>query len=229
MSRRKMFVFGDTHFKWHHKGAIISALKRLKEFNPRAVIQIGDLYDMLSFSRFARSQNFISPQQEQIQSRQQAEEFWKYVKLAAPNAELYQIMGNHDSRALKKIMEKAPEYEFVVLGAVEDMMSFKGVKTILDPREELLIDDVTFIHGYHTKLGNHMMESHDNICCGHSHRAGIMYHPWNNKIKWELNVGFLADKDAVPLSYTQRKRFSKWTLGWGEIDAEGPKFVPYKK
>lgn len=229
MSRRKIFVFGDTHFKWHHKAALNAALKRVKEIKPDAIVQIGDLYDMLSYSRFAKSQNFITPDKEIKQSRDAAIRFWEDIKHASRKSRCYQIVGNHDIRPLKKLMDAVPEYESVGRQMVESMMKFEGVKTILDPREELLIDDVIFLHGYHSQLGAHMLESHENVCCGHSHRGGVIYHPWNGKVKWELNVGYIADKNSVPLSYTQRKRFSSWTVGWGEIDSHGPRFVPFKK
>lgn len=228
-ARRRIIAVGDLHLPWCHAPAVKFALKRIKEFAPEAIVQVGDLYDLYSYNRYGRSQSVMSPQQEQIHGRAAAEEFWKNAREAAPKAKLYQLAGNHDARIIKRIMEKAPEYEFVVLEKFEELLTFKNVTTIFDPREELIIDDVTFIHGYLTGIGAHMMESHENVVCGHTHRGGAVFHPWGGKMKWELNVGFLGDRKAVPLSYTMRKKFSRWTLGVGEIDESGPKFCPFEE
>lgn len=222
-----IFIFGDLHFPWHSRSALKAALSRLIELKPTHVVQIGDLYDMLSFSRFARSQNLITPQEERIRGRKFAEEFWCEVRRKAKKAKLYQITGNHDTRPIRQILDKAPEYEEMVSLNTKELLTFKGVKTIHDPREELYLKGITFIHGHHPKLGDHMMEAHENIVCGHSHRGGIIFHPWNGKIKWELNAGFLGDKDSKALSYTARKKFSKWTLGWGVVENGVPRFEGY--
>jgi len=77
-------------------------------------------------------------------------------------------------------------------------------------------------------MGQHLndVRGRYNVVCGHIHRGGAVYINYDNKVFWELNVGFLADKDSKALSYSALKRFSAWTLGWGEIDEQGPRFIP---
>jgi len=226
MARRRGFVFGDLHFPWHDIKALAAAMKRLEQYKPDYVVQVGDLYDMYSFNRFGRNHNLMTPQQEMEQAEDLAIEFWEFVQSATPRkCEYYQLAGNHDIRPSKKIIQSGPEFAHIVNDYFKSIMSFSGVKTIYDPRKELHIDDVCFIHGYKTKLGDHMMESHENLVHGHTHRGGTMYHPWGGKIVAELDVGFLGDRNAEALSYTARKKFSKWTPGWGEIDEWGFRFV----
>lgn len=44
------------------------------------------------------------------------------------------------------------------------------------------------------------------------------------KTLYELNAGYLGDPESKALSYTPTK-ITNWTLGWGYIDEDGPRFV----
>lgn len=227
MQRRRVFVFGDLHFPWCDKRALSAALRRCKEFRPDAIVQIGDIFDMFSFSKFNRSLDYITPREEIELARKLGEDFWGRCKEAAPKAKLHLIFGNHDERPRKKIIEKAPEAEWFFMQSVEDLFDFPGVRSIRDPSEELVIDDVSYFHGHFLKLGDHMRRYHKNCVVGHTHRGGVIVQPWNGRQFFELNAGYLGDKEAVPLRYTQHRAFSDWTLGWGEVDKLGARFVPY--
>ncbi len=226
--RRRVFVFGDTHFPFHNKKALrLAVKKRLEAFCPDVVIQLGDLYDFFSFSRFARSQNIITPYDEIDQGRIYAEEFWEQVDDNAPQAKKIQITGNHDIRPLLRSLEKAPELEFFVKDKLDSLFTFDGVRTIMDPREELIIDDWAYIHGY-KKFGSHLgdFKGMYNVCCGHLHLGASKFVNFGGVIRQELNAGFFGDKNHTALSYTAMKKFTNWTLGSAEIDERGGRFCP---
>lgn len=226
MARRRGFIFGDMHFPWVDREALRLSIKALKSYSPDYVVQIGDLYDYFSCTRFARSHNVYTPRAEIQRARAMANEFWDRVYNACPKAKLYQISGNHDMRPAKKILESAPELEDAVEMFRKKLFTFDGVHSIYNQREELRIDDVIYIHGHHSRLGAHMMELHENVVCGHTHKGGSIHHPWGGSVKFELNAGFLADRHAPALRYTMYKKFSKWTLGFGKVDEHGGRFCP---
>ena len=64
-----------------------------------------------------------------------------------------------------------------------------------------------------------------NTVVGHSHLGGVVYRNTFNGIIWELNAGFCGDTESKALSYTPQ-RLTKWTKGFGFIDALGPRFIP---
>lgn len=187
------------------------------------MVQIGDLYDFYSFSRFPWSRNIMTPQQEVMEGRQLAEDMWDKIKSIVPKAELYQLRGNHDDRPYKRLLEKCPEFE--LFGGIDDYYKFDGVNTICSQREELFINDICFIHGYRGRIGDHLKFNHMNTVTGHTHRGGVLYFPIRFETLWELNAGHMTDRTAKPLSYTAQKRISNWTLGYGLIDQWGPRFV----
>lgn len=155
--------------------------------------------------------------------------FLEHAAKELPDAEKFQLMGNHCVRPIARIMERAPEFEEDMIEKVNERYTFDGVKTIYDPREELDVNGVRFIHGYRSKLGDHAVFNQMPVVCGHSHRGGTVFIPMRDRISYELNAGYLADASHPALSYTMQKKASNWTLGFGLIDESGPRFVPLSK
>lgn len=220
----KILVLGDTHFPWVHVGALEAVFQFIKA-NPDIayVVQLGDLYDMYSWAKFPRSHMIYTPKHEIELGRQMAEEMWKRIRSMLPKAQCYQILGNHDSRPMKKVMELAPELEIFV--EFSKWYQFVGVKSVNDPREWLSIGDVHFTHGHLTGLGAHARRFQRNVVCGHSHVGGVFFSQIESgRIIYELNAGYLGDPNTKPLSYTATK-LTNWTLGFGVIDEHGPRFV----
>lgn len=188
------------------------------------IIQVGDLLDQYSFSRFAK-RNLFMPDRELRDGRDQALEMWSNIRRKQPQAKCIQLLGNHDVRALKRAQERLPEGQDIVHDSVMELYEFEGVLTAKDPRAEYKIEDIAFLHGYRTKLGDHTKYMHMNTVHGHTHRGGVAFVPVNGKTLWELDAGYLADADTEPMAYSEQKT-NNWTLGYGEIDIRGPRFIP---
>lgn len=221
---KKTLVIGDCHFPFHHKPALTWVLDLIKKLSPDRIIQVGDIYDMFSHTRFARSHDIMTPKQEVTEARVTAEEMWSIIQRYAPKAELYQILGNHDDRPKKRILDKYPELASIV--DISHLWEFDGVKTIHDSREELILDGVIFMHGYRTKLGDHTKYNHMSTVHGHTHRGGTIFIPIKGMTLWELDAGYCGDPEAAALSYGPQK-INNWTLGCGWLDDEGPRFMVY--
>ena len=192
------------------------------------IVQAGDLMDFYSASKFPRSYNLFTPREEVELSRNYSIKFWSILNKYCPKAEKYQILGNHCVRPIKRIMEKAPEFEEDMKRSLNELYTFEGVKTIYDTHEELVIDDVWYHHGHRSKLGDHASYNHQNTVCGHTHRGGAVFFPLEGHLKkqiWEANAGYLANPHAAGLRYTMQNKATRWTHGVLEIDQFGPKFV----
>lgn len=220
-----ILVIGDLHFPFHHKRAYGKLLRRLKTKKFDYIIQIGDLYDQYAFSKYPKS-HLTTPQEELKKARSCAEKMWALIGKYQKHAKKYQILGNHDIRILKRVQESLPEVQEMVSTFFKDLYKFKGVKTIIDPREPLIIKDIMFIHGYKSKNGDHTRFMHMNVVHGHRHRGEISFVPIKGKTLWELDCGYLADFRHIALSYSESK-ITNWTLGHAEIENGVPRFVPY--
>lgn len=216
----------DVHFPFPHLRTLEKIYRFIEREKPDVIVQVGDLFDMYSHGRFPRSHNIFTPREEYALGKKQAEVMWAEVARAAPTARRVQLTGNHDVRPLKRIIETYPEAEDWISEIFGKIMTFDGVETILDPRQELpLPGDVSVFHGYRSKLGDHRDFVMSNAVVGHQHVGGCVFRNIKGRVLWELNCGLAGDPAAKGLSYTPQK-ITNWTLGFGFLDADGPRFIP---
>lgn len=223
-AKPRILVAGDAHFPFADKAKVSTFLSLVRDLKPTHVIQIGDLYDMYTFSRFARSVNLVSSQDELEAGRAQATAFWKAVKAASPKADCTQVLGNHSARLFKSLLSRAPEFEPLVAETVEGLLDFPGVRNMGSPRSELVINDIVFIHGWSCRPGFHRDYFGQSVVHGHTHHAGISYKAQKGTPLFELDCGHMADSSTLPLSYGETKT-TNWIAGCGFIDAHGPRVI----
>lgn len=217
---------GDIHFPFSNDKLIEKAVRFAEKEQPSIIVQGGDLYDFLSHGRFARSHNTFTPRQEQELARKKAETFWAEMRKACPDARLVQLWGNHDARPLRKILEVYPEAEDWVGEMVRKMMTFDGVETVEDYRQELFLPgNVMVHHGYLSQLGRHRDYTQMNAIVHHTHTGGVVFRKIRGQTLWELNAGYMADPHAKGLTYTPQ-RITHWTEGFGWTDEYGARFIP---
>lgn len=215
-------VLGDTHFPWVDRRALDKAIKLLRN-DMTHVVQIGDLFDWYSASRFPRSHNIIMPEEETAKGRKMALEMWARVKDKCPYAKLVQLMGNHCDRPLKRASAFAPEIAHLVKKEVDALYTFPGVTTIRASNEDFKVRGVVFAHGFLPGLGDHARAALCPVVRGHSHKGGTV---WVRPGLWELDVGYLGDSKAQVFGYQAWRRAYKMTVGMGIVDGLGPRFVP---
>lgn len=212
-------------FNWILK--LVSGIsKRNASFS---IVQLGDLYDLYSFSKFAQRHR-LTARDELRHGREQAEEIFRLLNRAAPNARVYLIRGNHDARLVARIAENfGSALDDILERGVRALWEFPGVETIHDTKTVLELQGIKFTHGHLSKIGAHS-EAMDlsNVVCGHSHTGGVVFRRHNSgRISWELNAGYVANPFDPELNYRPLTKYFKWTHGIGFIDAHGPRFIPY--
>jgi len=219
---KSILVIGDTHFPFVCHDTLALIFYWCEIMQPDYVVQVGDLYDMFAHSKFPRTHLTFNPRDEIEHGFFMAKEMWSRIKKLCPHARCYQMRGNHDARPLKRILECYPEGE--VFFSIEKYFEFKDVVNHADYREELVIENIIFHHGYLTKLGAHADYNMNNTVVGHTHKGGVVYRNTPNGVIWELNAGYCGDPTSKALSYMPQK-ITKSTKGFGFIDALGPRFI----
>lgn len=226
----RILGIGDIHAPYTHTKRMDEVIKFAKDFKPNFIVQIGDVYDQYAHSKYAKSLNVKTPKEEDTQARDYVAETWERLQNVSPKARCYQLRGNHDVRAYKRVLENAPSLEQAVMKFYDDLTSFKGVRTLADDRSELVINGILFIHGYLANLGDHLKLNRQSTVVGHSHRGGVVYQRVLGSTLFELNCGHVADETLLPSAYTQQ-RTSFWTPGFGTIETlktgqVSPRFIP---
>lgn len=224
----KTVILGDMHLPFVSNEALMSAYSFLDSNKVQTIIQCGDIYDFYSFSKFPRSHLIINPDEEVKLARKMAEEFWKSVRRLQPNARLIQILGNHDIRPHKRILESgAPELE--AFFNFKPLFEFDGVETIHDTRKPFVQNNISFIHGFQG-AGTHRAKLQTHVVHGHLHKGGLVYSkdPRTNKFLFELDCGYLGDPFSKVFNYTP-VREKNWSHGLGFISEYGPHWVPFRE
>lgn len=221
---KKVMAIGDMHLPCTDLKALDKIYNAIRHHKPDMIIQLGDLADFFSFSKFPRTYNWKTPEEELYEFRELAVSFWEVVaRLSPKGCKLVQITGNHSLRGPKRVLERIPEMESLLVSSMKDLFKFKGVKTVWD--DLYRFQNVLYVHGFKSKLGDHMRYYGENVVCGHTHRGGVVFEKWHGKQLFELNGGYLGDEKQIPLKYAQGK-VTKWTKGYGLIDEHGPRFIP---
>ena len=218
-------VMGDMHEPFGSDRVKADFVSHVGRNKPEYIVQVGDGMDMYAHSRFPKSLNVFTPIDEETRAKRNLDEFWKACRSAAPDAKCVELLGNHCVRALKMVLQAAPSVEHWAQKYLKELFTFEGVETILDPRQEYVIADIAFLHGYLGKLGDHRDYMLMNAVRGHDHVGGVTFRKIHGRILWELDAGFAGDINAKGFTYTNQK-MTKTTEGFGWIDSYGPRFIP---
>jgi hypothetical protein len=218
-------IIPDTHFPFVNHRVLDAIYAFADKYKPEHVIQIGDLYDLYSHGRFPRSHNVYMPKEEEELGRKGAEAMWAEINRIVPKARKTQVKGNHDLRPLKQTLAVLPSLEHVVSKYLDELMTFPGVDLVIDPRQELIIEGVAYIHGHYSRLGQHRDFMLMNAVRGHDHMGGVSFKRFRGQTFWELTCGLAGDPESKALSYTPQ-RMTHWCPGFGFIDEYGPRFIP---
>jgi len=214
----------DMHLPFWNARSIGKIYELVERLKPEVVIQLGDVFDFYSFTRFPRSHLLIRPDEELAMARGMAEEFWKTIRKATPKSRLIALTGNHDIRPHRRVLEStAPELEIFL--DYKKWFEFDGVETIHDPREPFFLGDVAFHHGYKSGRGKHRKDLGKHVIHGHTHEIylvqdHIQTEQWS-KTLWEMGCGYVGDPTAKVFNFTPTA-FRKWRQGCGYLHRFGP-------
>lgn len=217
-----LLAIGDLHFPFACSESVRAIIAAIAKIQPRYIVQMGDLYDQYSFSRYGKSLNVMTPADELANARNHATLMWSEIRKNAPGAKCYQLLGNHDMRLAKKVAEKLPELVGIV--DASSLFAFKGVESQKSDRDilELTVQGqpVAIHHGFLSKIGDHFRYFGKSCVIGHSHRPHVL--PFGPK--YEMNVGYVGDPTAEVFSYGATIK-NNWTRAYGLIDSLGPRVV----
>jgi len=225
MAQRLIVAIGDVHLPYANEKCLEWIYGLVQELQPDLIVQVGDLYEFTFLSNYPKFMR-ESPETEWYRARLSAEQFWKRLIAAAPKAIRYQLQGNHESRLVKRLMEKLPAVQ--PLMNLEVPFQFPGVRSQLSENQEIILDDsLVLMHGYLSVPGQHALQNGMNTIKGHSHVGYVSYTKTKQK-KWELDCGYVGDPKADCFKYRPQTRLSPWTNGVGLVLGDVPMFIPWR-
>jgi predicted phosphodiesterase len=219
-------IISDIHWPFESQRVVEAFYRYVEKHKAEWVILNGDAFDFYSHSKYPRSHNLFTPREEEQLARTKSETFWQEIQRLSPKSKCVFLLGNHDIRPMKRVLESYPEAEDWIKERMTKLFTYPGVKTMMDPREEIYLDERTIVfHGYRSKLGDHRDFTHFNCFNGHTHVGGVVWKQLRHEVIFECNSGVAGDPMAKGLTYTPQK-VTNWTPGFAVCDEYGPRFVP---
>ena len=192
-----VLVFSDAHF-WPgiHTTAYKGVLWAIKEFQPKAIIANGDVFDGASVSRFPRIGWDSTPSI--IQELKACEialgEIEETAKKARHNVNLVWTMGNHDARFENRLAANAPQYEFVKGFSLKDHFPAWHPCWSCWPTDEVVVKH-RWKGGIHATHNNTSM-SGKSMVTGHLHSLKVTPFADYNGTRYGVDTGTLAEPDG---------------------------------
>jgi predicted phosphodiesterase len=219
---KTVMAIGDMHFPYTDEDKLEKLYVQIRKEKPDVVVQLGDLYDQYNNSRYDRDLNLVSPKEERVLARAMGELFWETVQTIVPDAECYQLLGNHDIRMLKNTGRKNPEILDIIQETHQAMYSFKGVTTVGNSdRDFLVIDGVVYCHGWQARHTAHFFE-YGKVIRAHDHKVWERRErsiKTGRRVVFEYSCGTFADASSIPLSYTA-SMLTNWEAGYTIVKGE---------
>ena len=154
-------IFPDQQIPYHDVKAVDIAMQILRDVNPSQVINLGDLIDFPSFSRFEQEIRFQNTTQMAIDL---AHQHLAQQRAAAPNAKIVVLEGNHDRRLQKSVTQYHMDLFKLRRGNAPESWPVLSLPFLLC-LDEL---DIKYISGY--PAGEYYIQ--DYIKCIHGRRTG---------------------------------------------------------
>lgn len=223
----------DIHAPYHDPRAVNLACQIIREYKPDVIINGGDAQDYYTISRFSKDPDrvFLGLQNE-IDIFQEVQ---REINSAAPLAEKYLLIGNHEDRLRRFLWENS---ELATLRALE-LGNLMGLDKLgVEPLDKVFVGDTQFTHGdivrkHSGYSAKGMLENQGyagNIIMGHTHRMGQVFKTrGDDVVVWGIEAGCLCDHEQA--QYISGR--ANWQPGLVIVDIiDGlaqPQLIPFYK
>lgn len=214
----KILVLPDIHVPYQNDEAIEAAIKLGEEFQPDEIVQLGDLLDCYTLSRYSRSATRHGNIADEIV---QAKNLLNEIKTRTGAKRATFIEGNHEARIRKYIMDKCPDLAQLKALRVDHMLELADIGWDFIPEHKFYqVNDVFFTHGEYANMHSakkHIDEYRVTVIHGHTHRITSRYHRGLDKTIVGVEMGFLASFD-VGAEFVKK---ANWQHGVGTVVMNG--------
>jgi hypothetical protein len=213
-----VIVFSDAHF-WPgiHTTAFRGLIWAIKEFQPKAIIANGDVFDGASISRYPRIGWDSTPSV--IQELKACEialgEIEDTAKKARINTQLIWTLGNHDARFENRLAANAPQYEFVKGFSLKDHFPTWHPCWSCWPTEQVAVKHrwKGGIHATH----NNTVQSGVSCITGHLHSLKVTPFADYNGNRFGVDTGTLAEPNGPQFENYLEDSPTNWRSGFAVL------------
>jgi hypothetical protein len=213
-----VIVFSDAHF-WPgiHTTAFKGLIWAIKEFQPKAIIANGDVFDGASISRYPRIGWDSTPSV--IQELKACEialgEIEDTANKARRNTQLIWTLGNHDARFENRLAANAPQYEFVKGFSLKDHFPTWHPCWSCWPTEQVAVKHrwKGGVHATH----NNTVNAGVSVVTGHLHSLKVTPFSDYNGNRFGVDTGTLAEPSGPQFENYLEDSPTNWRSGFAVL------------
>lgn len=172
----RVVFLSDVHVPYQDKPLVESALRLVRQWQPHRVVINGDVADLFILSRFNQSQERMDSLQDDID---EANDFRRSVREAAPQAVIDETLGNHDDRTLTYVKQNARALYSLRALQPENLFAYKELGITHHPgcgfllRPGFLVKHGTIVRGEAgASAKGELLAAGISGISGHTHRLG---------------------------------------------------------
>ena len=222
LETRRTLVLSDPHIPFHNSVALEAALAYGDAFKPDTILVNGDAQDFEALSRFDRSADGPTTDDELAAGRR----FWTHLRERFGwHVKLVYKLGNHDERWELYLWRKAPELAKTLTDVWEHFIGTDALDiTVVKDQRPVMCGKLPILHGHELQKGiaapvnparGAFLKTHHTILVGHSHQTSG--HADTNLFHEETfcwSTGCLCD--LTP----RYARVNRWNHGFATVEVE---------
>lgn len=212
LSTGKVVIISDIHIPFQDNKAVGAAFDYINKVRPKVVVLNGDIVDFFKLSHFTKGEG-RNPAQE-IKECQKL--FKQLKKVLDEDAKIYYVIGNHETRLEKYVLQNAPE----VASIIDDVFSILEVEKYGIVGCSQVLFNKLFLCRHGKLLGKYsgmsamkeLAASYTSGASGHSHRLSLFICRKNGiKYVW-METGGLMDMNPTYIVNPD------WQQGFGVVE-----------
>ena len=177
----RVMILGDQQARYDDRFAERVALKFQKDFDPTIIVNLGDLIDNESISKFSTDSKGLGSLAD---DRVAARAILQHQRAVSPNAKMFLIEGNHEARLRTYVLERAPAFQDLPELKLPNFLGLDDldIKYIGPYGNGLRIADLFIYHGMRVNSQSGMsarnereMEGGSGVS-GHTQRGGSNFY-----------------------------------------------------
>lgn len=235
---QSVLLIGDVQWPYHDAVVTSKIIKVAERYQPSRIVQIGDLIDMPTVSRWAKHEalEYAGTLQQHIDGVRN--DFLSPLRKAAPAAKIQWVSGNHDERVADYVKKYAPALAPLRALSMESLFDLDalGVEYVKGPVR--VATNTYALHGH--ECGGYAASpsawdgkftkrygSQNNYVFGHTHAGFLITRAtgWGGNVspRWTMNLG--STMDPTQVTYVKDGSLS-WTMSFAWLEDDGKRVWP---
>lgn len=208
-------VVNDIHIPYHDQRALAIWLDYIKEINPTKIILNGDIVDFYAVSRYVKDPLRLDTLQSELD---ETSAFLTLLRQQHPKAEIHYLMGNHERRLEKFLVERATPLVSLRCLSLDDQLGLSR-NNINFSEEDVHVGKLRITHGVVARhlpgssVRAHYDRTHTSTLIGHVHRMNMQQYRDYHGTHTLIENGCLC---GLQPSYAEQ--FTNWQQGFSVIE-----------